>query len=153
MRNITTSIILITTIIIYFFSINVFALFILSTPEESIQEVKSKNQISEISVGDTTSVTLERNRWYGRIIENVGKETKVSYLYLFKIDFITIPLVIHNTNFKWIHFYFILLMALLFLILIDFSPSQKSQLPQINYMKGGDSKDAEMDKIPIHNSR
>ena len=57
----------------------------------------------DMSVQDTVDVTVVRNRWYGKIVENISQDDSknVSSLYLFK--FIKIPIVVGKFNLTLIH--------------------------------------------------
>ncbi len=64
-------------------------------------EQSNSGQGVKVGVGESVSVTVQRNRWYGKIIENVGDDSKISYIYLF--NFLRLPLIINKFNFIYVH--------------------------------------------------
>lgn len=64
-------------------------------------EQSDSGQGVRVGVGESVSVSVQRNRWYGRIIENVGDDNSISYIYLF--NFLRLPLIINKFNFIYVH--------------------------------------------------
>ena len=83
-----------------------------------IQEQASQEAITDdgaigggavkVGMGDMVSVTVTRQRWYGKIIEQAGRESKVSYLYLFWI--LKMPLAVNDFHFIYLHFLMLFLL-------------------------------------------
>jgi len=57
-----------------------------------------------VGVSDNVDVSVVKNRWYGTILENSGRTTKLSKLYL--MGFIPLPLNVNGGNLVWIHIIF-----------------------------------------------
>ena len=55
----------------------------------------------KVGMSDSVSVTVQRNRWYGKIIENAGDDSRISYVYLF--NFLRLPLIANKFNFVYVH--------------------------------------------------
>lgn len=97
------SLILIGIIISYIVLINLVAVvsqfngFSYTTNKEQINSGGGVN----VGVGESVSVMVQRNRWYGKIIENVGDDSKISYVYLF--NFLRLPLASGSFNFVYLH--------------------------------------------------
>ncbi|MBI2449256.1 hypothetical protein HYV49_03080 [Candidatus Pacearchaeota archaeon] len=68
--------------------------------EDGIEQGDSGGDV-KVGVGESVSVTVQRNRWYGKIIENVGDDSKISYVYL--LGFLRLPLIINKFNFVYVH--------------------------------------------------
>ena len=83
-----------------------------------IQEQASQETITDdgvagggpvkVGMGDMVSVTVTRQRWYGKIIEQVGGESKASYLYLFWT--LKMPLAVNDFHFLYLHFLMLFLL-------------------------------------------
>jgi len=120
MRTIYKILLVLFLVIGYILTINIFANLILITSNN--QEITTKTIIKggttvNIGVSESVSVTVTRNKFYGTIIINNGKE----YLYLF--DFIMLPKKIKNYNFIWFHLIFLSIIILVS-ILIFIKPKE-----------------------------
>ena len=118
-------------IVIYIFSINLFASLINSSSEtQTISGVISGRLNTRISLSESVSITITRNRWYGKIIINNG----IEYLYLFNL--IRLPKKIQNYNFVIFHLIFlvtlILFTILLFIEKKVYKEEEPNQLNQLN---------------------
>jgi len=79
--------------------------FIFSLPSFQLQtQIQENPNIGKVSVGNLVSVRAEKNRIYGKIIEEGG----ASKLYLFY--FIPLPLKSNNFRFFWAHTLFSIFM-------------------------------------------
>ena len=105
----------ITILFIYGLTLNAFA----NVSYNILSEININQTANEISsstattaTGDSISIIITRNRWYGKIIEYDDK----AFLYAFY--FLKIPIMINNTNIVLFHFGFFLLLSYIFLMLI-----------------------------------
>ena len=108
-------------IVIYYFLINSFAQFYLLN-DFSLSQVtyESINGDVNIGFGDSVNVLVNRNRWYGNIIES----SQSSFL---NLSIFILPLRIKDINFIYIHGFFIL-----FVFLVHIFTFKRK-----NEMKGG----------------
>jgi len=74
---------------------------------KSKKEINSRGEIVKVNFKDDVSVTVKKDRWYGRIIENDG----LSNLYLFY--FIRLPLKRGNFNYLYAHILFSIIIILM----------------------------------------
>jgi len=105
--------IIIFSIVFYVILINIFANLI-STSQENYEISKSKTlglMEVKINIGESVSVQVTRNRWYGTIHENNGK----AYLHLFNL--VKLPHKIKNYNFVWFHLIFLIIFILLSILI------------------------------------
>jgi len=105
-------------LLIYFVLIHVLALSIIYADYLPSRDNNDSLDTGEVKVGfgDKVTVRVDRDRWYGTIQEEIDGEDKVSYVRL--LYFIKIPLEIKGLNFYWIHFFFIFLIGIVFLVSI-----------------------------------
>lgn len=102
-----------------------------SGKEEQNKSISGTEDI-KLSVQDSIEVQVVRSRFYGKIIEDVGYDSKVRILYLF--DFLRIPLEDKNRNYSLFHIIFIsiigyiLLMAILAKIYFSMDKSKTKYL-------------------------
>ena len=75
---------------------------------ESIEQSDSGQGV-KVGVAESVSVTVQRNRWYGKIIENAGDDSKISYVYL--LNFLRLPLIINKFNFVYVHIIMLILIV------------------------------------------
>ena len=101
-------------LIIYIIFINSISLFSsMNSVQDIIQNTQSQEgSQQEIGMGMSVDITVQKNRFYGKIIET-SKNSK-----LYALSFIPIPLISNGFNFKFIHLIFIIFISLLFLFLI-----------------------------------
>lgn len=83
---------------------------------ESVQNTFQNSQIQEgseqkIGANFNVAVTVQKNRFYGEIIETSGNSK------LYALSFIPLPLISNGFNFKFIHLIFTILISLLFIFL------------------------------------
>lgn len=97
-------------LIVYILLINQVPLFLKENLFKQ-SKINIGNSQTEVNIGmsENIVVTVTRNRFYGRIIE----EDNYSYIYLFY--FIRLPLSYKNFNFLYIHFIFLLVYSYLLL--------------------------------------
>ena len=124
MKQITAVIISVIFFIIYVISVNLVATYILTTSyigpfDTSSQMIGGANV--NLGMGDSVSVMVERNRWYGKIYILAGER---SDLYLFNI--IQIPFEVKGNSWIAYHWTF-------FIILGIFIYSQKDERRGIYY--------------------
>ena len=109
-RNFFILVLAIIAILVYIILIN----FIANMP--SFGQVTTGNSVGtieggdiKIGFGDKVEVTVTRNRWYGKIIENSYPKGKTATLYLF--NFITLPLNAKGKSFFLIHTIFLVFLV------------------------------------------
>jgi len=83
--------------------------------------ITSYGGIEKVNMGDSVSVTVTRNRWYGTIYE----ENNNKILYLFK--FIPLPLEKDNSDYLTAHIIFICLWITLITIILIFNFALKEE--------------------------
>ena len=121
----------------YVFFIN-FLASIFSFPFENFSASKtvSDSGIVQISVGNSVSVQVVRNRIYGKIVVNDGRET----LYLGGL--IKLPKKVDNLNFMWYHLVFLIFfIALSILILIPKQKIYKGKNIELNNWRNYNERD------------
>lgn len=95
----------------YILLINAFALALQLEVDFSQEEIKNRSgSLVQLSIGDSVGVQLIRERWYGVIIENVGKDSKISNLYLF--NYVRLPINVNGLSFVWIHIIYLFLLII-----------------------------------------
>jgi len=120
---------------IYLIAITLTAFFI-SQEEDALQPEEEKSTRSSLGaqLGATTNVhvSVEKKRWYGKIIEHVGEKSKISNLYLFRI--LKIPLYVKNFSFVPMHLSFLIVLSLiyLFVFLVETSNKQRERRRHYN---------------------
>lgn len=111
----------------YLFLMHVLAL-ILVQEQASQETINAGGAFGEgavkVGMGDMVSVTVTRQRWYGKIIEQAGKESKVSYLYLFWI--LKMPLAVNDFHFLYLHF--IMLFLLIAMVIFILRPHRGKEI-------------------------
>ena len=96
-------------IVSYLLIINILSLINFNIIENYIdynQDQENYGTTQRLGFGESVSVSVKRNRWYGIIYESGA----VSNLYIFQV--LRLPLKNDNFNFKIIHFIFFLLVIL-----------------------------------------
>ena len=83
--------------------------------------ISSSGGIEKVNMGDSVSVKITRNRWYGTIYE----ENNNKILYLFK--FIPLPIEKNNSNYLQAHIIFICLWWALLTIIFIFHLALKEE--------------------------
>lgn len=118
MRGIHTFFILVGIIIAYIFLINVVVSLLVQYPSfqgDGMQKEGNSGFNVDLRMSDSVSVTVARQRFYGRVLEFIGGKSKVSYLYLF--NFLKLPLEVHGIHFLYFHIGIVVLLFILFIVL------------------------------------
>ncbi|MEK6879288.1 MAG: hypothetical protein AABY22_06740 [Nanoarchaeota archaeon] len=80
--------------------------------QEIIKNTKNQEgSQQEIGMGMSVDITVQKNRFYGKIIET-SKNSK-----LYALSFILIPLISKGVNFKFIHLIFFIFLTIVFIFL------------------------------------
>lgn len=74
-------------------------------------------QSEAVAMGNSAKVIVERNRFYGKIVEKLSEDSKISKLYF--LGLIPLPLFVGSTNFKYVHVLFGILIFVLLIALIS----------------------------------
>ena len=94
--------------IIYIILANILILnFYEKQPVENEKNIIEGRGVEVVSVGDSVSIIVERQRWYGEIIEN----NELSILYLF--NKIQLPIKKSGTSFVFFHYLFLSLIVII----------------------------------------
>lgn len=115
------SLILITLVLLYLLTINSIIFFSKSTDatnESATQEIAGVYEV-KLKVSSSVTVTAEKNKWYGTIVEVAGKNYKYSNLYLFNA--FKMPLETAQFNFIPFHLGFLVFLAFVLLVFAYFS--------------------------------
>ncbi len=115
--------------VLYLFLMHVLALILIQ--EQASQETITDDGVAgggpvKVGMGDMVSVTVTRQRWYGKIIEQAGKESRVSYLYLFWI--LKMPLAVNDFHFLYLHFLMLFLLIVMAAFILRPHRSKEIQL-------------------------
>ena len=112
-------------VLVYLFFINAIAYSLYaSSNNEELNTNSENNGDIKLGVSDSVDVSVTRPRFYGTIIENSSKNTKISLLYLLNI--IKIPLNSGGISFLFIHILF--LIVLIFFIYLSLKKIRKFEL-------------------------
>ena len=117
MRGIHTFLILFGIAVVYFVAVHGIAAALLAQPTRTVSapsEIEDSFNVA-LGISESVTVTVTRQRFYGKIIEIVAADSKVVYVYLF--NFLKLPLRVHAINFLYFHIGIIFLIVLLFFIL------------------------------------
>lgn len=128
MKPIFKFIIIFCIIIIYIFSINIFASLInFSSQQQSISSFISGGFNVRVGFSDSVGIKVTRTRFYGTIIETNGE----AYLYLFNL--IKLPKKIQSYNFMIFHLIFLVTLILFIILIFTKKKVYKEETPNYDY--------------------
>jgi len=121
MRGIHTFFILFGVLLAYLFLVNAVADFLVQSPlaqtfSSGSSEESSSSFDVKIGMSDQVSIKVERQRFYGKIIETAFGDHKILFLYLF--NFLKLPIQVDTFHFLYVH---VAMIILLFALMILFS--------------------------------
>ena len=115
-------------IIIYIFSINLFASLInFSSTQQSIKSIISGGLSIVVSMSDSVGIVVTKERFYGTIIETNGE----AYLYLFNL--VKLPHKIQSYNFIIFHLIFLITLILFTILIFTKKKVYKEEEPNLEH--------------------
>ena len=128
MKNWLKIMVVILVIVVYIFSINLFASLINSSSKgQSISNFISGDFNIQIGISNSVGIIVTRNRWYGKIIIING----IEHLYL--LNLIKLPKRIKSYNFIIFHLIFLTIIILFTILIFTKNKVYKEEIPNLEY--------------------